>query len=60
MTSHRGSILQRSLRDIPSPQLGCGMGQLPVNMRSGASASFLKKNHTFHHSSVEPGVGMLK
>jgi hypothetical protein len=31
------------------PQLGWGTGRLAMNMGRGASASFLRKNHTFHH-----------
>jgi hypothetical protein len=32
---------------MPYSQLGWGMGWLPMNMGSGVSASFVRKNHIF-------------
>jgi hypothetical protein len=41
-------------------KLGWGTGWLPVNMGSGASASFLRNNHTFYHLSVYTDMGRWK
>jgi hypothetical protein len=41
-------------------QLGWGIGRLPINMGSGASMSFLRKNHTFCHQSEGPDIGTWK
>jgi hypothetical protein len=49
MTSYKGCSLWRSFWATLYPQLGQGMGRLPVNTGSDASASFLRKNRTFCH-----------
>jgi hypothetical protein len=33
----------------PVPLVGLDGGRLPITTRNGVPASFLKKNHTFHH-----------
>jgi hypothetical protein len=45
-----GCSLRRSCLATPYPLLDWGIGRLPVNMGSSASALFLRKNHTFRHS----------
>jgi hypothetical protein len=47
--SRRGCSLRMYYWATPYPHLGWGMGRLPMNMGSGTSASFFRKNHTFHH-----------
>jgi hypothetical protein len=42
------------------PPVGMGMGQLPVNTRSGVLASFLGKNHTFWHPFEGLDIGRWK
>jgi hypothetical protein len=39
------------------PQLGSGMGRLPMNMGSGMIVSFVRKIHTFCHPFGGPDVG---
>jgi hypothetical protein len=49
-TSLMGCSLRRFFWATPYTHLGRGMGWLPMSTGSGSSASFLKKNYTFHHS----------
>jgi hypothetical protein len=42
------------------PPVGMGMGQLPVNTRSGVLVSFLGKNHTFCHPFEGLDIGRWK
>jgi hypothetical protein len=47
MTSRRGCCLWMCFWATPYYHLGWGAGWLPMNTESGATALFLKKNHTF-------------
>jgi hypothetical protein len=42
--------LRVSFLVTPFFQLGWVVGRLPVTIGSGTSASFLRKNHSFHHT----------
>jgi hypothetical protein len=55
-----GCSLRRSCLATPYPLLDWGIGRLPVNMGSSASALFLRKNHTFCHSFEDLDMGRSK
>jgi hypothetical protein len=44
----------------PIPPVGLGDKAVIANAGSGATASFLKKNHIFYHPFIDLGMGILK